>query len=859
MLSFSHPLALLLFIPALGLTVLTWRDWRTGLSDGRRLAGLGIRICLIAAIVLSLAGVAAHIPESKQATVFIADLSASDAGQRSQMQAFINDSTLSKPAGDMAGVVSAAGSAAIEQPVSSATGFDGFEARLPDSATDLQSGLDLAGGMLPTNAARRVVLLSDGRQNQGNAILSAQLLRARGIRVDIVPVAVRGGADVSVDSVSVPGQMRTDERFTLSARIRSNVFTRTGITVYRGNGLEVSKTVSVHPGMQTFTFPQSPVGPGFHGFHVRISPQLDRQPNNDSGSAYTVVGGPPRVLVIARRPQEAADVVRALRTTGIRADLRRPTQIAPTLPSLQRYSSIVLVDTAAENLDPLLQQDLVPYVRDMGRGLVVIGGQQSYGLGGYGGTPIERVLPVRMQLPSRPDVPTVGVVLIVESLEASMPINVSKAAAKGVIQLLTEQDRVAVDDAPDAGGPGWVVHLRPVLARSPIDRAIDGMQPGDPTSYVPYLRSAYRALAGSPTRLKHIILLGDGDAHDPQYRSVARFIRRHGVTISTVATNAQQPADYQTMRQLAHWGGGRYYLADNVEKVPHIFLQEARTVARSGIIRGSFTPKSVSNSPLTRSLQPMPPLTGYVAVTPKPRAQMVLVSKEADPLLATWQYGLGRTVAWTSDAAGLWSRRLVQSPRANRFWADLVSWTLPATARDTLFVNTATHGSQTEISVAVPTDVGSDPRVVAHVAGPGVHADLTMQPTAPQRYAASFSTTAQGSYFVTVRAVGRRAAASGEGGLVLSYPAEYRSVGTDARFLRALASAGGGSLIRSPSQVWKDSLAPVYADQSLGIALLILAALLLPLDIALRRFTVTRRDLQALREAVTRVRKARAA
>ena len=851
MIAFSHPLVLLLAVPLGALSVLIWRGGFAKLGPRRRTAALATRLFVIALIILAFADLQLHLPQSRQAVVFVADLSASDAGSRSNMQALINTAVRQRPSADAAGVVDVGREAQVEQPVSPLSSFDAFQETVDANFTNLEGGEELAGAIMPDGYRRRVVLLSDGQQNVGDAVSAARLLRSEGVRVDVVPVRAPSGPEVLVDRVDVPSQLRPQESFSLVVSVHSNVTTSTGLDVYRDNTLVLSRQEHVFTGENQFTFGQRPLRPGFHTYRVQITPALDTQPNNNTGSAFTSVQGPPKVLIISTDPSKAANVLASLRTTGIAASEQRPDQVVPTLSYLQRYAALVIVDTAADVLGPDVVRQLVPYVRDLGHGLVVIGGEESYGMGGYAQTPLEQALPVKMDLPKRKDLPSASVVLIIESLESDLQVDISKEAGKGIVKLLTSQDQIAVNDAPWDNSGGWAVQLQHVRNKQLIENAIDQMQPGDPISYAQYLQEAYDALKRTKARVKHIILLGDGDATDSSYESLAQKIRAGGVTISTVATNGLGLSDFQVMQDIAKWGGGRYYRADDTSKIPKVFLREARTVARSGVITGKFYPQELSANPMLRDVRGVAPLYGYVATTPKPTGELVLVSKKLDPVLAGWQFGLGRSVAWTSDAAGLWTHDWLRAPGGNRFWANLVSWTLPATQSGHLFVGASQAEGQGRLSVDIPSALGAQPNVTARVVGPDFRASsLTLQAVAPGRYQGAFQANAQGSYFITVEARGSGHAEAGQAGLDVPYSAEYRTAGTNLPLLRAIAAAGGGSLITTPNAAWLDNLPSVFDQRSLQSLLALLALLLLPVDIAIRRLVVSRRDLVAVRAAL---------
>jgi Mg-chelatase subunit ChlD/uncharacterized membrane protein len=851
MIAFSQPAALLLFLPAILFSVWVWRHGYVNLSQSRRVGALALRVLLLAALIFALAGLTVRVPQSREAVVFVVDLSASNANNRSAAQAFINKAVQSRPQDDVAGIVSVGRNAVVEQPVSSLNGFEGFQTTVDPNLTDLERGLELGNAILPDGYRRRLVVLTDGQENTGDALMAARILHAENTRIDIVAEQTITGPDVRVDSVELPSQLRASERFQLRVVLHSNVNTTTRLDVFRDRSLVLSRAETVHVGDNQYVFGLGPLGPGFHSFRVDSTSALDTQPQNDSGSAFTSVLGPPRVLLITASPREAVNVVSSLRSSGTTVDVRAPGQVVPTVASLQPYAGIVIVDTAAPILGQALLNQIVPYVRDLGRGLVVIGGEESYGLGGYGQTPLEQALPVKMDLPKRKDVPSAGVVLVVESLESQLPVDISKEAAKGVVKLLTEQDQIAINDTPNDGSAGWAVPLQPVRNKELIIQAIGQMLPGDPASYSGTLVSAYDALQHANSRVKHIVLLGDGDAADRGYETVVKRIRAAGVTVSTVVTNPDSTADIATMKNIARWGGGRYYLADDPNVIPKIFLREARTIARTGVIQGKFYPQKLSANPMLRDLRRIPPLTGYIATAPKATGELELVSNKLDPILAGWQFGLGRAVAWTSDAAGLWTRDWLASGSANRFWSDMVSWTLPSLASGHLFVAASNVPGQVHLAVDVPSNLGTNPDVTATVDDPTLHSStVQLEPTVPGRYEGAVAASAEGSYEITVQARGAGHAETGQAGLDVPYSPEFRVSGTNLPFLRVLARVGGGSLVTQPEAAWAENLGGLQDQQSLSGLMWLVALLLLPVDIGVRRLLLRKKDLIALRAAL---------
>ena len=847
-LTFSNPLVLLLLPLVLAWAAWLWMRDTGNLSPARHRLALALRLLIMSALVLVLSGATWQQPVTRQATIFVADLSASVAGLRDAQVSFINRALKYRARDDVAGIVVVGGDALVEQPIAGLNAFAGFQSVVDRNATNLEAGLNLAGALFPAGYRKRVVLLTDGQQNLGDALGAAHLLHDEGVRLDVVPLAPAAGPEALVTGVDVHSSFHRGEKVPLTVNMHSNVAQSATVDIFDGGRLLQSTPVLLGVGDTALSLTLPALGQGFHRLRAVLHPTRDTVADNNEGDAFTRVTGAPHVLVAEGLPGEANVVVAALRARGMTVKQIAAVQIEPSLSYLSGFDAVMLVDVPAPELDPQLldpaSSPLSAYV-DGGGGLVVIGGPNSYGVGGYTDTALDDVLPVSMKLPKRKDTPTVAVALIIEDLETASNVNVSKIAGEGVIRLLTPNDQVAVNDAngTDVAYNGWAVPLQYVLNKTAINRAIDVMNPTDPASYIPSLTAAYRTLRRANAQIKHIILLGDGDAEDNYFPLVSQ-IRKAGITVSTVATGGGSGgfgADYGTMQNIARWGGGQYHQADNVSTIPQIFLTETKQIARTGIVEGRFVPEIFSDSPIIRDL-PGVPLNGYVATTPKPAGQQVLMHMTRhgnDPVLAQWQYGLGRSVAWTSDAQGRWSGNLIANGQGNQLWANMVSWVLPAQTSSNLTFASSVSGGQAHLTVTT-NGLPLDAQVTARVESPDGHAStVTLPPTAPGQYEADIPASSPGSYLVGVRALANNhVRAQVLTGLVVPYAAEFRTFGLNTHLVRDAAAAGSGSLLSQPAQAFAANLPSVYASQPLTTALLVLALLLLPLDVAVRRVLV---------------------
>ncbi|HYM97937.1 MAG TPA: VWA domain-containing protein, partial [Candidatus Sulfotelmatobacter sp.] len=382
--------------------------------------------------------------------------------------------------------------------------------------------------------------------------------------------------------------------------------------------------------------------------------------------------------------------------------------------------------------------------------------------------------------------------------------------------------------------------------------AIEAMQLGDPPSYVPDLNAAARQLQAAKASLKHIILLGDGDAQD-SYQAPVTKIHDEGITVSTVSAGSFG-TDPALMQQIANWGHGRFYQSSSVSDVPQIFLKETNEALKPWIVEGNITPRlaSLVEALPGGPLDSFPALSGYDATTPRAAADGVLTSPQGDPLLATWQYGLGRVMAWTSDAQGRWTAGLLAWPNANLFFGDIVHYSLPEAGDPALQVETQVQGDHTHVLVTAPLYSGAG--VVVNAVTPDLaDATLTLSSTGPGRFEGDLPTDQVGSYLLHVtQSVGGVVKHANTFGVVVPYSPEYRDLGTDPNTLRAVARAGGGTLVTDLGQLYRLPVPPVQAAQSLEELLLVLAILLFPVDVALRRLVLRVEDVPAWKSAFQR-------
>jgi uncharacterized membrane protein len=868
--TFEAPLALLLLVPALGLTVALHLASRRRLGAGRRRLALALRTVLLSALVLALAGFQLVLPVDRLATVFVVDLSDSvgNAGRQDAL-AFLRETLAEKPDGDMAGIVAFGREALVERLPSELEELDRIASTPVRSATDIGAALRLATALFPDDAQKRIVLLSDGNDTAGGGQAEAALASTQGVQIETRRIGLGNVDEVVVERLTTPSTAALGESVEAVAEIRSTVAQPATIRLFADGAPAATERVQLQAGTTRVSFVVTPAEAGFHTFRVVVEAARDTFGQNDRADSNTIVKGEPRTLVLAGNDTVAAELVAALRTQGQLVDSIVPEALPTDFASLASYDSVVVVDVARLRLTDRQLTALQVYVRDLGKGLVMIGGPESYGAGGYQRTVLEETLPVDMGVRDRQKQPDIALVVVIDQsgsmaachcnsfnqgggggtgIAGVRKVDIGKEAILRAAAALTERDELGVVGFNEAAH--WVVRTQPLGGVEDLQGQIAGITPDGQTNIFAGLDQAVESLEGATATRRHIILLTDGWSSSGQYEEILARMRTAGITLSTVgAGGGANPF----LEQLAQQGGGRFYAASNPSTIPDIFLKETQQVSGQQIVEETFFPIQTSSSPILRGLEEgLPQLRGYNGTTIKPAAQSVLVTARDDPLLAQWQYGLGRSVAWTSDATGRWAKDWVGWSGFNQFFSQLVSWTFPGEETGGIEATFESSGEQTGLHVESVEPDGS-PRdfysTSAVVVGPDLEPrTVGLVQIAPGVYEAPLGEIEAGAYAVRVTQTKPGASPLGRTvGLVAQTAAEYRVLGANEPVLAALRAAGGGSAIVTPLDPWRHDLSATDRFTELWPLLLVLALLLWPLDIALRRMSLGRRELAAAR------------
>ncbi|MEE8390719.1 MAG: VWA domain-containing protein [Anaerolineae bacterium] len=830
---------------------------------GRAWAALVLRCLIALLIVLSLAGVQSVHGGDELAVVFLVDVSDSiPETERERALAFVKESLAEMGPDDRAALVLFGADALVERPMISG-GELGEIASIPHTQhTDLEGAVRLGMALFPAGSARRMVILSDGRPTLGEAEQAVRLAHAQGVQVDVVPLGALLQNEAWLSELAVPDRLHQGEEFTLSVTARATTGMEAVLTVLAGERVVAQEVVHLNPGSNTFAFPLIAGEPGFTPFRAYLTPVADAYPQNNGLSAFTLIEGPPRVLIVAADPAESGFLQASLQAAGLTVEESTPGALVSDLASLVEYAAVVLVDTPAQSFSPRALAALQSYVRDLGGGLVAVGGPHAYGVGGWYNTPLEETLPVEMTIHDPERFPPMSIVVVIDksgSMSAQeggvQKIRLAGEAAARVAELITALDEITViafDDRPaDVIGP---------LPGSQRDEVIDQvirLQAGGGGIYVrESLQEALRYLAASDRTIRHIILLADGSDSEHQEgvrEMVEEEMAAQNITLSTVAIGAGQ--DLRFLQEIAELGNGRYHFTNQAANLPVIFAEETQLAMRSYVVEEPFYPQQTSISPILTGIEALPQLAGYVATSPKSAARVILSTHQDDPLLAAWQYGLGRSVAWTSDATSRWAQRWVGWEGFSRFWGQAVRWTIVERTDVPVEVNVTLEGEEARVTVdAVDENGGFANGLDASVSLVGPDGEPTLvelAQIAPGRYEGTFVPQEEGAYLMrlTGSLAGEEVVALTTG-WVMGYSPEYAALEGDPAYLAHLAELGGGTALEEPSGAFAHTLRGEGSTRDLWPYLLGLATLLLPFDVGVRRLALGRRDWEKVRDWV---------
>jgi len=720
------------------------------------------------------------------------------------------------------------------------------------ATTNIESAVELAYGLYPTGHLKHAVVLTDGAETEGDLLAEAGRARQLGVRLSVVPYRHPPPPEVAIVALRVPDKVDVGQTFEVAADVYASRASRVRARLYQGetlNGLEGVRETALTAGMNELKFKSVVRVGGELTYELKLEPlEADEFAANNSYSATLDVPGRPSVLYVEGQPSRASYLSSALGAQQFDVDVRAPGAFPSSLRELERYDFVIVSDTPREAF-PVAGQELVEkYVRDLGGGFLFAGGDAGFGLGGWGHTTFERLLPVRMDAERRKEMPDVAMALVIDRSGSmtGLPMEMAKAACVATLGALQPDDLmevIAFDSSPTR-----YVKLGPARYRSRIQADVERIQPGGGTEIFSAIDMAYQDLSVVRARRKHVILLTDGQAAEQGIRELVQAMVSASITVTTVGLG--EGVKQELLRTIADTGGGRFHLVPDPNSLPKIFTRETEMVSQQAGVEEWFPVEQVAPADFLKGIavSSAPLLHGYVATQLKPApAQLVLQSERGDPILARWRAGLGWALAWTSDVKNHWGVEWLRWSGYPKFWGQLVREHMRVKRRHELEMKTTVTGSHVRATVDAFTpderfDDGLESKLFVSPAGkPTERKEYPFRQVAPGRYEADFDLAGYGSFLLRADHAHRDADgnakpfATSAGHVSNPYPREYASFEPDLDKLGRAAAVGGGALDPPPARLFDPQGEKVTYRKDLWDRFLLAAFVAFLLDLLLRR------------------------
>lgn len=810
-----------------------------------------LRSVLVLLLCLSIADIPVTLGKGTETTLFLADVSDSMKHSLSEVEAALEQAARSLPSNARAGVIAFGADSRVEHFISKDLRFGKLETTPVTSATNLESAIQTAISMFSDDDSKRIVLLTDGKENEGTVKNMASALKEHNISLKVMEFSQDSREEVLISNVRVPEKLSVGENFQAEVTVMSNVNTDATLSLYSGDTLKGSKQVSLTNGINRFLFQDTLTKAGTTGYRAIIETEHDTETLNNEYLTFTQAAKKQKLLLIEGRKGEAAEFEKILKAGGFSYKTIAPFSAPRKLSALKNYPLVLVENVHADDLPEGFKNILESYVNE-GGGFIAIGGDNSFALGNYKDTSLDRVLPVSSILSGKDAVPETAMALVIDH-SGSMGdgnkhltrLDLAKEAAVSALTSLRSTDSIGVlafDDSFD-----WVVDFTKASDTETIQQEISSIAIHGGTSIYPALDEAVKKLAKQPAKIKHIILLTDGQDGFHDYEDLFKTMEKEDITLSTVAVS--DGADTGLLEAMAKSGGGRYYYTDLSTDIPRIFAQEVFLSSDSYLVNREFQPHILSSSleQITKPLleDEIPSLHGYIRTTQKPMASVLMTSDTGDPILAINNYhGLGTTAAFTSDVTSEWTKDFAGRPSYASFWKKLINFCIRDIEEyNSMDVSVTAEGNTAHILCqphfysdlpfeinAICTDEDGNSVTVPLSSGP----DYCWSADIPLSHTGIYSLTVttnlidpdpnESSFDHTVTCT-----------FASTYSKEYEFY-NDTGTLDALISLTDAELISDTDKFYTGTLKQNAKQHSLTPLLLLLALLLFMADIAMRRF-----------------------
>ncbi len=822
----------------------------TDVSDAQQYLSTGFRCLIVLGIATALARPSWTSSDNKIATVVLVDVSASVSdAQLEQTRLFAEQVKKSKGEEDRVYLISFAERPKLirDGKTESITRHEGA-----GEGSNIQAAVQLAYGIYPDGFLPRLLILSDGNETHGDLLSESYRAHEMGVPISFKTFDTGQTQEVHIASLRIPDEIKVGAPFEIKAEIWSTHDDEVNLRLQQDdfpNALEPRKKVKLHEGANWVTFKSQAKQAGHTTYTLRMSGAAhDTETANNSSVMTAPVRGRPRVLYVEgsalSHPSSARYFEKALEHENIDVEVRSPRGMPSSVKELERYDLVFISDVPAHFVGMAQMQALETYVRKIGGGLVMAGGEDSFGSGGYQNTRMEKIMPVSFDGEKQREQPHIAIALVIDR-SGSMSgdkLEAAKEAARATVEVLSPSDLITVIAFDQQ--PTKIVRLQRASNRMRISSDISRLSAGGGTDVRPALREAHELLQTANAKIKHVILLSDGKARDEGLSDLVQDMRASRITVSAVGIGN---ADRSFLQLITDNGDGRLYMTDDLAALPRIFMKETTEAQKSALVEEKV--KVLVNKRVAMiegtGVANAPSLHGYVTTKPKPTSEVILISNLGEPILARWRVGAGTSVAWTSDIKNRWSVEWLRWSGYPKFWAQVVRTTMRRKVFDSYDLSATVEDGRARILVdAIDTDdrFVNELETTLQIIDPKTSKtvdSITMHQNAAGRYVADFDVKSYGSYLL--KAVHKRdgkTVAESMGSVALPYPAEYlkTSVDTEA-LLQAAVTTSGHPQVEAP-KLFEAGGEKIEYTKDLWPWVLLFVACALVMDTYLKRLRV---------------------
>ncbi|MDB5391134.1 MAG: hypothetical protein JWM11_6780, partial [Planctomycetaceae bacterium] len=713
---FQYPELFLLAMP------LGFAFWRWGRARG--VTGW-IRGIILVLMLLVLTGPQWDLGGNGLDIVVVVDRSRSmTADADGRIVELINILNKARGTGDRVGIVTFGQNAAVESMLSrDAVLGGGYTQQVLPDGSDLNAGLMTALNLVDPNRPARILVLSDGEANGPPTTAATRRARELQVPIDFREFERLRTGDVAVEAVLLPEKVGPREPFQFSAVIYSDKESEGKVTVTSGGRQVATVTRHFAHGSNQVLFRDVIESAGLHSYEVKLEVDQDPLPENNQGSGVVSVEAGHHVLVLNQDGSED-NLVRALRGGKISVDVVRAAIHPLTQDSLERFRTVILENVPARDFGRLKMERLTQFVEDLGGGLMLTGGERSFGTGGYFKSPLDPLLPVSMEVRQEHRKLQMALAIVLDrSGSMSLPVaggrtkmDLADVGTAECVRMLSAGDSVAViavDSAPHLIQPLTAVEDPETIAR----KALTIQSTGGGIFVYEGLVAAGEQLVNAPQLTKHIILFSDAqDSEQPgDYQNLLAKFEKAGITTSVIGLGTDVDKDAELLKDIAKRGKGNIMFTNDAEELPRLFTEDTMSVSRSTFVRKDpdSQPDGISGQILTDArlmgellTGSFPKVDGYNLSYLKPKATLGVVSTDeyTAPLSAFWYRGLGRVAALTVEVDGQFSGQFGAWKNYHDFLITHARWLMGSDQPDEAFLKVEHDGQDAVVTLEIDPD-----------------------------------------------------------------------------------------------------------------------------------------------------------